>query len=186
MPILPELMEIKLLRRKLNINQKDFEKDLKIPQATISRIENGRGNPSYFTVKRIFKYLEDKRTERENPERKAENIMSKKIISIDSQSSIKEAVGLMNRHNVSQIPILENNQYIGSITAKKIQKFITDNSELINAKVDIIKALPFPEIEKDGDIKKISKLLLNYPAVLVKDFNEYIGIITDADLLKFV
>ena len=83
------------------------------------------------------------------------------------------------------IPILENGQNLGSITAKKIQKTIIDNPNLINAKVDIIKELPFPEIEKDWDVKDISNLLTNYSAVLVKEYSEYIGIITDADLLKF-
>jgi len=185
MPLLPDLKEIKNLRRKLDLSQKELEKALNIPQATISRIENGIGNPSYITVKKIYDYLERERLRRKRLEKKAENVMTKKIISIDSQSSIKEAVNLMNKFNVSQIPIVRNNQNLGSITAKKIQKAITDNPAIVNAKIEIIKELPFPEIEKDWDIKNISNLLTNYSAVLVKEYDEYIGIITDADLLKF-
>jgi len=67
---------------------------------------------------------------------------------------------------------------------KKIQKSIIDRSELINAEVDLIKELPFPEIEENWDIKDVSNLLTNYSAVLVKKNNKYIGIITDADLLQ--
>ena len=184
MPLLPDLKEIKYIRRKLNLSQKDLEQSLRIPQATISRIENGIGNPSYLTVKKIFDYLEHERIKRKKMEKSAENIMSKTIISIKSKSSIKEAVNLMNENNVSQIPILNGNQNIGSITAKKVQKIITDNPEMINAQVDLIKELPFPEIEKDWDILDISNLLTNYSAVLVKEHGEYIGIVADADLLK--
>lgn len=184
MPILPELIEIKSLRRKLGINQKQFEEDLEIPQSTLSRIENGVGNPSYLTVKKIFDYLERKRSDR-RLDREASNIMSENIISINSNSTIKSAVELMNKHKISQLPIIDGTQNLGSITAKKIQKTIIDNPELINAKIDIIKQLPFPEIEKDWDIKDISNLLSNYSAILVKENNEYIGIITDADFLKF-
>jgi predicted transcriptional regulator len=107
------------------------------------------------------------------------------IISINPTKLIKDTVDLMTTHNVSQIPIIDYGQNMGSITAKKIQKRITENPELINAEVGVIKELSFPEIEKNWDIKEVSSLLMNYSAVLVKEHNEYIGIITDADLLKF-
>lgn len=186
MPILPDLKEIKNIRRKLNLTQDDLCEVLKIPQATISRIENGNGNPSFLTVKSIFDYLEHEHLRRKELEKKAENIMTRKIIYIDGKSTIKDAVNLMNTHNLSQIPILEEGKNLGSITTKKIQKAITDNPELMNASVEIIKELPFPEIDKDWDIKGISNLLTNYSAVLVKEYDKYIGIITDADFLKFV
>ena len=186
MPILPDLKEIKNIRRRLNFTQEDLCTILKIPQATISRIENGIGNPSYSSVKVIFDYLEHEELRRKNFERKAESIMTGKIISIDYISSIKDAVELMNTNDLSQLPILESSQNLGSITAKKIQKAITDNPELMNASVQIIKELPFPEIEKNWDIKGISNLLTNYSAVLVKEYDKYIGIITDADFLNFV
>ena len=55
----------------------------------------------------------------------------------------------------------------------------------ITSHIDLAKDLPFPEIEKNWDIKDISNLLSNYSAILVKEYGEYIGIITDADFLKF-
>ena len=44
--------------------------------------------------------------------------------------------------------------------------------------------LPFPEVEKNWNAKDISNLLIKYSAVLVKENNKFIGIITDADFLK--
>lgn len=184
MPILPELKELKDLRKDLNISQKYVEKNLNIPQATISRIENGIGNPSYITVKKIFNFLENEKLRREKSDKKVIDIMTDKIIWVESKTKVKDTVDLMTKHNVSQIPILEENKNIGSITAKKIQKEIIDNPTLINAEITIIMELPFPEIELNWDIKAISNLLIIYPAVLVKKNNNYIGIITDADLLK--
>ncbi|MFX1494494.1 MAG: hypothetical protein ACFFBZ_09460, partial [Promethearchaeota archaeon] len=73
---------------------------------------------------------------------------------------------------------------LGSITSKKIQKEITDKPEIINADIFLIKELPFPEVEVDWDAKDISNLLVNYPAVLVKKSDSYIGIITDSNFLK--
>ena len=155
---LPDLTKIRKIRRNLEINQKDIERDLNIPQATISRIESGKGNPSYLTVKRISDYLDSKRMELEGKTEKAESVMTKNLISIDSQSTVKEAVNLMNNYKLSQLPIIEDDQNLGSITAKNIQKIITDNHELINTKIELIKELPFPEIDKNWDIKKISNM----------------------------
>jgi len=184
MEILPSLSDIKRLRKKLNISQKELGEELNIPQSTISRIENGTVDPPYSKLKKIYEYLENQRKVREKSKKHAEDIMTREIISIKSSSMIREAVDLMNKNDISQLPIIEINQNLGSITSKKIQKYITDNPEIINMDVSLIKELPFPEIDKSWNVKDISDLLLKYPAVLVKEQNDYIGIITDSDLLR--
>lgn len=184
MKFLPDLIEIKELRKRLDISQEDLARIIDVNQSIISRIESGKVDPPYSKVKRIFEFLEHEMMIRKKKEKKASEIMSKKPIVIDPRSPIKMAVELMNKYNISQLPIISDNKNLGSITSKKIQKVITDNYELINAEVDLIKELPFPEVEKDWDIKDISNLLTNYSAVLVKEQGRYIGIITDADLLK--
>jgi predicted transcriptional regulator len=78
----------------------------------------------------------------------------------------------------------QNGQNIGSITSKKVQKFIIDNPDILYMKAFDIKELPFPEVEKNWNVKEISNLLLNYPAVLVKELGKYVGIITDSNFLK--
>lgn len=184
MKIFPDLKEIKVLRKRLDISQEELSKIINVKQSTISRMENEEIDPPYSKVKEVFEFLEHETMIRKKKEKKATDIMSNNPIFINSRSSVKEAVELMNKYNISQLPILDDNKNLGSITAKKIQKIIIDNHELINAEIDLIKQLPFPEVEKDWDIKDISNLLINYPAVLVKDHGTYIGIITDADLLK--
>jgi predicted transcriptional regulator len=184
MKILPELKEIKQLRKKLNINQKELGDSLKISQSTVSRIENETMDPPYSHAKKIFEFLEAKRMVMEKSEKIAENIMTRDIISISPKATIKIAVELMNENGVSQIPIIENGQNIGSLTARKIQKYIADNPDLLHIKVDDVKELPFPEIEKNWALKDISNLLVNYSAILVKEHNKFIGIVTDADFFK--
>ena len=181
----PHLNDIKHLRKKLGITQKELEEKLNIPQSTISRIENGSTDPPYSKIKKIYEYLEGERKAHKKMKKQAEDIMIRNIISIKPSSSIRDAADLMNKHGISQLPILEKHQNLGSLTSKKIQKFITENPKIINGDVSLIKELPFPEVNRDWSIKDISNLLENYPAVLVKDENyNFIGIITDADLLK--
>jgi len=183
---LPDLSQIKYLRKSLNISQKELGEKLSIPQSTISRIENITMDPPYSKFKLIYEFLENERISRKRSKKHAEDIMSKNIISIKRQSTIKEAVELMTKHDISQIPILDNNQNFGSITSKSIQKHITDKPELLTADLELIKELPFPEVEKNWSVKDISNLLIKYPALLVKENKKFIGIITDADFLKLI
>ena len=181
----PSLSEIKRLRKKLNISQKELGFLCDIPQSTISRIENNSIDPPYSKVKKIFKQLKNERLARKKSKKHAKDIMTREIISIKPTSSVRDAVELMNDHGYSQLPLLEKNDNYGSITSKKIQKFITDNPEILNVDVSLIKELPFPEVDENWNVKDISDLLVKYSAVMVKDEQQNIvGIITDADFLK--
>ncbi|MHA2290008.1 MAG: CBS domain-containing protein [Promethearchaeota archaeon] len=184
MEILPDYTQIKNLRKSLNISQKELGEELKLSQSTISRIENGTMDPPYSKFKMIYEFLENEKRSRKRSKKHAIDILTPEIISIKPNSTVKDAVELMTKFNISQIPILENNQNFGSITSKKIQKYITDDPVILNLKITDIKELPFPEVEKNWNVKDISSLLINYPAVLVKDDKNFIGIITDSNFLN--
>ncbi|MFO8017672.1 MAG: CBS domain-containing protein [Promethearchaeia archaeon] len=184
MKFLPQLSELKKLRKQLGISQTDLAEELNIPQSSISRIETGRIDPPYSKVKLVYNFLIGKKIEKNKIKKTAENIMTEEIVSIGIESTITEAIELMNKHQISQLPILESNQNLGSLTAKRIQKYIAEHPDLSNISIEHLKELPFPEIQKSWKISTVSQLLTNYPAVLVKEFDKYIGIITDADFLK--
>ncbi|MFX1428033.1 MAG: CBS domain-containing protein [Promethearchaeota archaeon] len=182
---LPSLSEIKRLRKKLNISQKELADKLKLTQSTISRIESGSIDPPYTKFKMIYEYLENEKSKRKKSKMYAKDIMTQDIKFIKPSSTIREAVEIMNDHGISQLPIIENKNNYGSITSKKIQKYITDNPEILGADVTLIKELPFPEVNETWNVKDISNLLIRYSAVLVKDDrHNFVGIITDADFLK--
>ncbi len=181
----PSLSEIKRLRKKLNISQKDLGVLCGIPQSSISRIENETIDPPYSKVRNIFTCLKKERIARKESKRHAKDIMTRQVISIKPDSSVRDAVELMHKHSYSQLPLLSKSDNYGSITSKKIQKFITDNPEILGVEVSLIKELPFPEVEENWNVKDISDLLVKYSAVLVKDEqHNIVGIITDADFLK--
>jgi len=184
MEVLPDSSKIKTLRKSLNLSQKELGAKLNISQSTISRIENGTMDPPYSKFKQIYEFLENERITRKRSIKHAVDILTPKIIFINPHSTVKEAVELMTKYNISQIPIIEGNHNYGSITAKKIQEYITDDPIILNLKVTDIMELPFPEVEKGWNVKDISSLLMNYPAVLVKEDKKFIGIITDSNFLR--
>ncbi len=182
--MLPNLSEIKNLRKKLKLSQEELGAACGISQPVISRIEQGKLDPPYNKAKKIFEHLESRKTNGRKLLKIAMDIMTTEINSLNSKSLVKDAVDLMNQNEISQVPILEDSNNLGSITANKIQELIADNPDIVNVNVMLVKELPFPEIQKDWNVKDISNLLIKYPAVLVKDFDEFTGIITNADFFK--
>ncbi|MBY9005861.1 MAG: CBS domain-containing protein [Candidatus Lokiarchaeota archaeon] len=182
--LLPNLAKIKDLRKKLNLSQKELSQKCNISQSSISRIENGGEDPPYSRVKIIFEYLENEKKKKKKISKKIEDITTKQLVSIDSNAKLKEAISLMNKYNISQLPIIENNRNLGSITSKKVQKLIIDNTDILNVNIMNLKELPFPEVKYDWSLKDVSNILLKYSAVLVKKYDKYLGIVTDADFLK--
>ncbi|MFO7794647.1 MAG: CBS domain-containing protein [Promethearchaeati archaeon] len=181
---IPEIAEIKILRKKLNISQHELAKLCKLNQSTISRIENELVDPPYSTFKLIYSCLKNEERRKKESSERIEKIMTKNIISIEPDTKLKDVIKLMNEYNVSQLPILKNSQNLGSITSRKAQKLMMENSDLLNIKISDVKELPFPEVNRNWSLKDVSDLLIKYSAVLVRDFDKYIGIITDADFLK--
>lgn len=132
---LPDQKAIKVMRKKLKISQKTLGEKTEIPQSTISRIESNAIDPPYSKFKKIYEFLAQENEKKKEKKVRAANIMSKNVYKIDSQSKIKDAIELMNKHKISQVPILENGQNLGSLTSKRIQMHITDNPDLINLNV---------------------------------------------------
>ncbi|TXT63769.1 MAG: putative transcriptional regulator with C-terminal CBS domain [Promethearchaeota archaeon] len=182
--MLPKVIEIKDLRKNLNLSQQDLAEKCGLTQSTISRIESGKIDPPYSKIKLIFDFLQQETSRRKSSTKKITEIMSKKIINISPKDTLKDAITLMSKHNISQLPILENNRNFGSITAKKAQQLIVENPNLNNIDVMSIKELPFPEIDEKWNLRDVSDMLSKYPAILVKKYDSYVGIITDADCLR--
>ncbi|MBD3214760.1 MAG: CBS domain-containing protein [Candidatus Lokiarchaeota archaeon] len=182
--MLPDLAELKILRKKLNISQAELAKICGLNQSTISRIENQQVDPPYSTFKLLYSCLKNEERRKKESSEQIVKLMTRDIISIHPQTKLKDAITLMNKYNVSQLPILDKNQNIGSITSKKAQELIMENSDLLNIDISDVKELPFPEVDKNWNLKDVSDLLIKYPAVLIKEFDKYIGIMTDADVLK--
>lgn len=183
---LPELDAIKKIREQVGVSQTDLARAAAVSQSLIARIENGKIDPSYNKTKRIFSALEKIGKGRILT---ANEIMNKKVISIPANNSIKHAAAIMKKNNISQMPVMDNDVVVGSVSDKNIIEKISseeniDNISLISVK-DVMKD-PFPLVDKDSVLSVISLMLEYYPAILITDKGKIKGIITKADLLNLM
>jgi predicted transcriptional regulator len=84
------------------MTQQELAKKSAVSQSLIAKIESGRIDPTYSKVVQIFGALN---SESKQSELKARDIMNKKIISITSDMTVKDAVHLMRKHEISQMHV---------------------------------------------------------------------------------
>jgi len=179
---LPELSEIKKKRKELNFTQKKLSDLSKVPQSVIAKIENSRISPSYESAKRIFDALNSGTGKK----RTAKNIMRKNLISVKENDKVLEAVSLMNKHGISQLPVMRKKIPIGTVTEKNLVEKISSGKIDSTKKVSELMEECLPIIESNSEIEAVSALLKYYPAVLVKEKDKITGIITWTNLIKTI
>jgi len=177
--------EIKAMRVRLGFSQSKLAGLAKVTQAYIAKIESGKADPKFSTLERISKALEHVGGEEKHV--LAASIMSSPIVSTKSSDRIEAAVKTMKTHDISQLPVLDRNVQVGSISESSIVQKIAlgeDMDKLLRRSVSEVMDEPFPTVAKDADVNVVYQLLEHGPAILVVDHGKPVGIVTKADVFK--
>ncbi|RVT98019.1 pyridoxal-phosphate dependent enzyme [Mucilaginibacter limnophilus] len=121
----------------------------------------------------------------------ARDIIAKKesaeIITIDSEKTVIEAINTIKSMNISQIPVTQQGSIIGKITESDILDALLENPALKSQPVQNITTAPFPYVDLNTSIDKISSMINKENiAVLVTDENGNPEIITQYDIINAI
>lgn len=108
------------------------------------------------------------------------------LISASSVETVGAALGRMEEFNVSQIPVIDDNKSLGTLTEADVMSKIIDNPSAIDLKVSDIMDKAYPVVDESDDIKQGIQNLKKSPAILVSQYGRIIGILTRYDVLDFV
>ncbi len=85
--------------------------------------ENGKPI-GILTERDILKSIANEMME---PENKVEIIMSTPLIAVNSSASLGEAAEVMLTNNIRRLMVKENDEYVGIISQRELQRFITES-----------------------------------------------------------
>lgn len=107
------------------------------------------------------------------------------LTTIGSGVSVGQAIQVLNRHSISQIPVVDDNSHIiGSLTDSTILTRLIEDPSIKDKPVSDVMDKPFKFVGLDNTIDSLSSLIdRDNKALLVRDEKEQIHIITQADLL---
>ena len=109
------------------------------------------------------------------------------IVTADVNQSVLETFNIMKSLNISQIPLTQQGMVIGKVTESDILSALLENPTLKSSPVEGISTKPFPFVDINASIDKISSLInKDSQAVLVEDEFGKINIITQYDVINVI
>jgi cystathionine beta-synthase len=111
---------------------------------------------------------------------------AKRLITIEPSQSVAEAVELMRKYDIEQIPVMNGGTGpVGAISESGLFQKIFDNPEIKNSKVADVIEPSLPVVAFDTPVEKLSPLIhKGNGAVLAKDDAGVYHIVTKYDVLE--
>jgi cystathionine beta-synthase len=110
------------------------------------------------------------------------------LVTVGAHDKVGEAVALLNRHGVSQLPVVsahDASAVVGSISERGLLKHVVEDPALLGAQVVDMMSAPFPAVAASDLIQEAVALLAgDREALLVTLDGRPTGILTRADLLE--
>lgn len=111
----------------------------------------------------------------------------KHLVTVTTSNPVSQAILLMNQYKISQIPVVEDNKFVGSLTDNRLFSALLEKPELKELPVKNVMEAPFPEVSGNAPIEEISKLFGNdNQAVIVNYGDGQKHIITRQDMIKAI
>ncbi len=184
--MLPDLSEIRKMRVKLGINQRELGMHVGVNQSTITKIENGKIRPTYQLVYNIFRFLE---SFEDSSTGLVGDIQVTPVVFVGRREPLRNAISVMQDHGFKQLPVKDGELVVGSISERSVSRRIVklnNPAQLLDKPVSEFMEDPFPMVPESTPISWVTSLLQHVQAVLTTRKGRVFGIVTNADLIKII
>ncbi len=109
------------------------------------------------------------------------------LITLFGEELVSHAIDKMRKHYISQIPVVKDGKFVGSLDDSKVYQLLIDEPGLRDTPISSIMQEPFPIVKADATIEELSKLITkDMTAVLVELPNGQHHIVTRHDLISAI
>ena len=109
------------------------------------------------------------------------------VVSTTPGATVRQALRLMALHDVSQLPVMDGANCVGSVSDWSLSAKSLDDTKLLDATVSQVMDGPFPIVDIDQAVDSVAKLLSkSNPAVLVRSNGHVQAIVTRSDMLNYL
>ena len=109
------------------------------------------------------------------------------IVSVAPSANVRQALNLMSTWGVSQIPVIDGRDCVGSLSEGPLMARALEDGKLLDRPVSEAMQLPFPVVDADVPLDRLTNLLSREtPAALVRREDQLVGIVNRYDVLRQV
>ena len=115
------------------------------------------------------------------------DVMVKEVITVDKDSTVKEAVDVMNEFQIGSLIVLERGKAVGIVTERDfLRRVLAKAKDVMNTKVREIMTTPLVVVEPSMDLEDAVKLMFQskIKKLAVVDANKLVGIVTLTDIAR--
>ena len=165
----------------LGLTQTDLARKAGISQSMVARIESGSVDPRVSTLSRIVAVLSRK----EEPPYRARDVMHTPVYSVGPGDPVSRAVEIMEKNDISQVPIVEGGVPVGCISESAIVSALEEGEMHGSGSRSVRDFMEpgFPTVPLEADVRDVVHLLRENHAVLVVDGGRVASVITKHDLI---
>jgi cystathionine beta-synthase len=110
---------------------------------------------------------------------------SQKLISLTTDQTVMEAIHLMKKFDIENIPVFENGIIVGAISESGLFNKMLVNSEIKTHLVKDVLENPYPEVSFDTPVERLSNFInKENGAVMSKDDSGLYQIVTKYDIIQ--
>jgi cystathionine beta-synthase len=108
------------------------------------------------------------------------------LVGVGPASNVRQALNLLSTWGLSQLPVVDGNDCVGSVSEGLMARVLED-ARLLDRPVSEVMTAPFPVVDADVPIDRLVSLLSKEtPAALVRDGGRLVGIVNRYDVLREV
>jgi cystathionine beta-synthase len=107
------------------------------------------------------------------------------LIFVSSQDKLMQAISLIQEFNISQLPVIDGREIVGSLNEASLMQLLHDGIDFDRQVISTVMGKPLPSLEEDIDISEAYRVLLSgATGIVVKRKGIPVGLITRADLVS--
>ena len=107
------------------------------------------------------------------------------LIGVEPGTPVRQALSVLTTSGVSQVPVLQNGDCVGSLSEGGLMARVIAQPELLDRSVEAVMEPPFPVVDEGQEPRAIAPLLTREnPAVLVRRGGRISGILTRYDMVR--
>ncbi len=114
------------------------------------------------------------------------NRTSENMVTVKTEELVQHAIDKMKDAQVSQLPVMKDEQPVGSLDNAQLFELITDNAEVKNQRIEEVMKAPFPVVDAETSLQEVSKLMSKNNSAVLVNFNSKLHIITKHDILSIL
>lgn len=116
-----------------------------------------------------------------------QNRKPQKLVTVRTEELVSHAIDRMKTHQISELPVVDMNGFVGSIDEKTLFQLFFDNRDLANQSIISIMKKAYPILPANTKIETIAEQINeSNSAVLVKMEDESYQIITQSDIVRII